>query len=200
MKEEMKYNLAFTAGALLYNESLIFIQAIDHIEDYLKNEFIVDSDVLITNAESSRKRIKSELDKRLKNLDIDYLEKFSLFIEQDQKIILFLAICKTYSIITEFALEVVYNKWKNFDNELSTYDFKYFLSSKLSEEQLNSISAHSLYKLSQVAVKMFKDVGVFKEDKLSSIHISNELVDLLKVKGDTWFLPCILNPNIEEAE
>ncbi|MFV0196257.1 DUF1819 family protein [Empedobacter falsenii] len=200
MKEEMKYNLAFTAGALLYNESLIFIQAIDHIEDYLKNQFIVDSDVLITNAESSRKRIKNELDKRLKNLDVDYLNKFSLLMEQDQKVILFLAICKTYSIITEFALEVVFNKWKNFDNELSTYDFKYFLSSKLSEEQLNSISEHSLYKLSQVAVKMFKDVGVFKEDKLSTVHISDELVELLKTKGDAWFLPCILNPNVEDTE
>ncbi|MDM1041933.1 MULTISPECIES: BrxA family protein [Empedobacter] len=196
----MKYNLAFTAGALLYNESLHFIQAIDHKEDYLKNDFSVQSDVLVTNAESSRKRIKSELDKRLKNLDVDYLNKFSLFMEQDQKVILFLAICKTYSIITEFALEVVFNKWKNFDNELSTYDFKYYLSSKLSEEQLNSISEHSLYKLSQVAVKMFKDVGVFKEDKLSTVHISDELVELLKTKGDAWFLPCILNPSIEEAE
>lgn len=196
----MKYNLAFTAGALLYNESLHFIQAIDHTEDYLKNEFSVHSDVLVTNAESSRKRIKSELDKRLKNLDVDYLNKFSLSMEQDQKVILFLAICKTYSIITEFALEVVFNKWKNFDNELSTYDFKYFLSSKLSEEQLNSISEHSLYKLSQVAVKMFKDVGIFKEDKLSTVHISDELIDLLKMKGDAWFLPCILNPNVEDTE
>lgn len=196
----MKYNIAFTAGALLYNESLNFIQAIDSTEDYLKNEFSVDSDVLVTNAESSRKRIKSELDKRLKNLDVDYLNKFYLLTEQDQKVILFLAICKTYSIITEFAIEVVYNKWKNFDNELSTYDFKYFLSSKLSEEQLNSISELSLYKLSQVAVKMFKDVGIFKEDNLSTVHISDELVDLLKLKGDAWFLPCILNPNVEDAE
>lgn len=196
----MKYNLAFTAGALLYNESLHFIQAIDHTEDYLKNEFSVHSDVLVTNAESSRKRIKSELDKRLKNLDVDYLNNFSLSMEQDQKVILFLAICKTYPIITEFALEVVYHKWKNFDNELSTYDFNYFLSSKLSEEQLNAISSNSLYKLSQVAVKMFKDVGVFKEDKLSAVHISDELVELLKMKGDAWFLPCILNHNIEESE
>lgn len=196
----MNYNLAFTAGALLFNESQIFIQAIDYTEDYLNNEFSVDSDVLVTNAESSRKRIKSELDKRLKNLDIDYLNKFSLFTEQDQKVILFLAICKTYTIITEFALEVVYNKWKNFDNELSTYDFKYFLSSKLSEEQLNSISAHSLYKLSQVAVKMFKDVGIFKDNKLSTVQVSDDLIALMNNKGDTWFLPCILNPNIEEAE
>ena len=65
MKKEMKYNLAFTAGALLYNESLHFIQAIDHKEDYLKNDFSVQSDVLVTNAESSRKRIKSELDKKI---------------------------------------------------------------------------------------------------------------------------------------
>src|SRR5690606_33968509 len=156
MKKEMKYNLAFTAGALLYNESLYFIQAIDYTVDYLKNEFSVHSDLLVTNAESSRRRIKSEVDKRLKNLDVDYLNKFSLYTEQDQKVILCLAICKTYSIITELALEVVLNKWKNFENQHHTSDFKYFLSSQLSAEQLNSISEHPLYNLSPVAVKMFK--------------------------------------------
>src|SRR5690606_20966411 len=98
MKKEMKYNLAFTAGAILYNESLYFIQVIDYTEDYLKNEFSVHSDVLVTNAESSRKRIKNELDKRLKNLDVDYLNKFSLITEQEKNVLLFLAICKTYSI------------------------------------------------------------------------------------------------------
>lgn len=196
----MKYNLAFTAGALLYNESILFIRAIDSTEDNLKNKFSVHSDVLATNAESSRKRIKSELDKRLKNLDVDYLNKFFLLTEQDQKVILFLAICKTYSIITEFALEIVYNKWKNFDNELSPYDFKFFLSSKLSEGQLNEISDNSLYKLSQVVVKIFKEVGVYKEDKLSIIDISDDLMDLLKMKGDAWFLPCLLNPNNEDTE
>jgi len=70
----------------------------------------------------------------------------------------------------------------------------------LSEEQLNSISAHSLYKLSQVAVKMFKDVGIFKDNKLSTVQVSDDLIALMNNKGDTWFLPCILNPNIEEAE
>lgn len=196
----MKYNFAFTTGSLLYNESYIFIQAIGDTEEYLNNRFVVDRNVLITNSESSRKLIKGELDKRLKNLDFDYLNNFLQFSEQDQKIVLFLAICKTYSIITEFALEVVYKKWVNFDNELSSYDFKYFLSAKLSEEQLNTISSHSLYKLSQVAVRMFKEVGIFSNNKLSTVNISQDLIDLLNRKGDSWFLPCILNPTIEEAE
>lgn len=194
----MSYLLGFTAGALLHIESTKVINSIENFDDFFNDNVVLDINVLITNAETSRRRLILEIDKRLKTLNSNYLEFYLTSNNEDQKIILFLSICKLYNIIAEFALEVVYNKWKNFDNELSTYDFKYFLSSKLSEEQLNSISAHSLYKLSQVAVKMFKDVGIFKDDKLSAIHISDELVDILKMKGDAWFLPCILNPNIEE--
>ncbi|HCC93587.1 MAG TPA: hypothetical protein DEQ26_04550 [Flavobacteriaceae bacterium] len=194
----MKYNLAFTAGALLYNESSLYLSAINNIEAYCNGDENVDIDVLTTNSESSRKRIKSELDKRFKNINFSYLEKFNQVDEQDQKIILFFAICNTYQIITEFSLEVVYKKWLNFDNELGTYDFKYFLSSKLSEDQLNDISSSSQYKLTQVAIKIFKDVGLYKNESLIPLKPSEDLIDLIYRNGDQWFFNCILFNNQEE--
>ena len=194
----MKYNLAFTAGALLYNESSLYLNAINNIEAYYNGDENVNIDVFITNSESSRKRIKNELDKRFKNIDFSYLEKFNHADEQDQKIILFFAICNTYQIITEFSLEVVYKKWLNFDNELGTYDFKYFLSSKLSEDQLNDISSSSQYKLTQVAIKIFKDVGLYKNESLVPLRPSQDLVDLIIQNRDQWFFNCILFNNQEE--
>ncbi|WP_313262699.1 BrxA family protein [Sphingobacterium multivorum] len=194
----MNYNLAFTAGALLYNESLLYVRAIEDIASYYSGEAVVNSEVLITNAESSRKRIKSELDKRFKQVDPTYLSKFLELSESDQRVILFLTICKTYSIITEFSLEVVYKKWLNYDNELGTYDFRYFLSSKLTEEELNNISTQSQYKLAQVAVKMYKDVGLYREKQLIPLQPSNDLINLIKNNRDEWFFHCILFTKAEE--
>lgn len=188
----MNYSLSFTGGALLYEESRILINSVTDLEKYFEGDFILNSDVLKTNSESSRKRLKNEIDRRLKKLNTSYVTFFNDTNETDQKIILFLSICKLYNIITEFCLEVVYKKWINFDNELSTYDFKYFLANKLSEEQLNSISEGTHYKLSQIAIKIFKDLGMYKDGIIQPIMPSDRLIDLLNQQKDIWFFDCIL--------
>jgi len=188
----MNYSLSFTGGALLYEESRILINSVTDLEKYFEGDFILNSDVLKTNSESSRKRLKNEIDRRLKKLNTSYITFFNDTNETDQKIILFLSICKLYNIITEFCLEVVYKKWINFDNELSTYDFKYFLANKLSEEQLNSISEGTHYKLSQIAIKIFKDLGMYKDGIIQPIMPSDRLIDLLNQQKDIWFFDCIL--------
>lgn len=188
----MNYSLSFTGGALLYEESKILINSVTDLEKYFEGDFILNSDVLKTNSESSRKRLKNEIDRRLKKLNASYITFFNETNETDQKIILFLSICKLYNIITEFCLEVVYKKWINFDNELSTYDFKYFLANKLSEEQLNSISEGTHYKLSQIAIKIFKDLGMYKDGTIQPIKPSDRLIDLLNQQKDIWFFDCIL--------
>lgn len=188
----MNYSLSFTGGALLYEESRILINSVTDLEKYFEGDFILNSDVLKTNSESSRKRLKNEIDRRLKKLNTSYITFFNDTNETDQKIILFLSICKLYNIITEFCLEVVYKKWINFDNELSTYDFKYFLANKLSEEQLNSISEGTHYKLSQIAIKIFKDLGMYKDGIIQPIKPSDRLIDLLNQQKDIWFFDCIL--------
>lgn len=188
----MNYSLSFTGGALLYEESKILINSVTDLEKYFEGDFILNSDVLKTNSESSRKRLKNEIDRRLKKLNTSYITFFNDTNETDQKIILFLSICKLYNIITEFCLEVVYKKWINFDNELSTYDFKYFLANKLSEEQLNSISEGTHYKLSQIAIKIFKDLGMYKDGIIQPIKPSDRLIGLLNQQKDIWFFDCIL--------
>ena len=69
---------------------------------------------------------------------------------------------------------------------------KYFLANKLSEEQLNSISEGTHYKLSQIAIKIFKDLGMYKDGIIQPIKPSDRLIDLLNQQKDIWFFDCIL--------
>lgn len=188
----MNYSLGFTTGALLYKESKEYIYSISSITKYLMKTENVSSSQLSTNSERSRKKIKSELDKRFSFLNTDYLELFIRSEESDQKIILLLAICKCYPIIVEFLLEVIYIKWKRFDYDVMTYDFEYFLSEKLSQENLDSISEKTKYKLSQVTIKMLKEIGMLEKGQIRQIFPSEEMINTLNRNGDAWFLNCLL--------
>lgn len=188
----MSYSLGFTTGALLHKEAKEYISSISSFDDYLMKTENVSSNYISINSERSKKKIKSELDKRLTLLNGDYLKLFLTSEENDQKIILLFAVCKTYPIIAEFLLEVIYPKWKRFDYEISTYDFGYFLSEKLSQTKLDSLSDQTKYKLSQVAIKMLKEIGMLEKKQIRQIFPSEELITVLSTNGDGWFLNCLL--------
>lgn len=189
---EKKYLLSFTAGALLSDESKALIEGIQDFDKFFKGKEQTDPMRIPVNSESSRKRLKAEIDRRLLHLSPAYLSFYKNAVANDEKIILFLGICKMYRIITEFCLEVMNSKWKNFDNEVSTYDFQYFLSIKLPPEQFESISEKSNYKISQVAIKMLKELGMIDEDKINRVLPSPALTELLETSGDGWFLECLM--------
>ena len=188
----MKYSLGFTAGALLHKEAMAYIAAIDSFEDYLAKKQMPSYLCVPTNSETSKKRLKSELDKRLLLLNVPYLSYLANAEAQEQKIILLLSICKCYPIISEFLIEVVYPKWKRFDNDLSTYDFTYFLSERLQDDEVDCISDRTRYKLSQVAIKMLKEVGIVDDGAIKQVIPSDELSALLQENADGWFLNCLL--------
>lgn len=191
----MKYSLAFTTGALLYSETMEYVAHIEDYHEFLNEKIAPDYMVISTNSESSKKKFKSEIDKRLRNLNEGYLGMLKTGEEIDRKIVLFLAICKTYKIITEFCLEVIYKKWKKFDKELTTYDFHYFLSTKLSDEQYNATSENTRNKLSQIAIKIIKDVGILAKDGINQLEPSKSLKRMIKESKDEWFFDCLLIQN-----
>ncbi len=61
-----KYTLGFTSGSLLFKEAEAYISSIKGETDFINGNEEIDQSVLPVNAESSQKRIKLELDKRLR--------------------------------------------------------------------------------------------------------------------------------------
>ena len=189
----MGYNLNFTSGALLYEETSVYIKAIQDIETYVEGREEISYMVIPTNSETSKKKLKLIIDKRLEQLNAEYLKFYrDIAQEKDQKIILFLSLCKLHSILVEFAIEVVYQKWKIFDNKLDTYEFSYFLSQKLGNEEFDIISENTKYKLSRVAILIFKQVGIYDSEKINIVEPSEELRELIEKYNDDWFFNCLM--------
>tara|TARA_R110002073_G_scaffold71451_5_gene175446 strand:+ start:1756 stop:2373 length:618 start_codon:yes stop_codon:yes gene_type:complete len=200
--ETKKYNTGFTSGALLYKEAPFAIDSIQNIKEFLLGNEAINPDVLPINSEGSRKRIKIELENRLRALnDYELIELFKRSDESNKKLILFYAACKLYALLADFMLEVVLYKWNNIDLEISNDDFQNFLYKKMNQHnELLKITEITRYKLSQVALKMLKQLGMINKGQLRKMIFNESVLKAILKNGDTWFLKALFLKDHELKE
>lgn len=199
---KIKYSTAFTAGELLLRETEAFITEIKNFEAFLRGEENIDSNVIPVNSESSKKRLKNEIEKRLLAIDNEnLLHQFSSYDKNGKNLILFYGICKCYPIIKHFMLEMVLSKWKNLDIELEVNDLSNFIYRKRDfHPELEKITDKTIYKCGQVVLKMLKDLGLQNKNKLQKIIVNKEVLKNIVLIGDNWFLDVILLNETEKQE
>lgn len=194
-----KYSAPFTAGALLFKEADVYIANIQNGEQYMKDQEEVDMQVLPINAESSKKRIKRELDNRLRSLkDARLIDYYLGSEEKDKKLILFYAACKSYPLLMDFMIEVVLNKWYNLDLDIDSDDYQNFIYRKMdSHPELLKIAESTRHKSGQVTLRMLKELGMIKNNKLTKEYFDPKVLRRIALNDDQWFLELLF---INEAE
>lgn len=196
------YSTAFTAGALLLRETEAFITEIKDFEAFLNGHENIDSNILPVNSESSKRRLKNEIEKRLLAIDNEnLLHQFSYYDKNGKNLILFYGICKCYPLIKHFMLEVVLSKWHNIDVELDVNDLSNFIYRKRDfHPELEKITDKTISKCGQVVLKMLKDLGLLNKNKLHKIIVNKEVLKNIVSIGDNWFLDVILLNETEKQE
>ena len=133
--ENKKYNMSFTTGGLFLRESVevaeLYLQ--DHDWDSVK-ERALEENILQFRKISSSKRSLQEILKRLWNLEEEELEFLIETNTKEQKQLLWLAICKTYRFIRDFAIEVIRDKFLRLDMEVNHADFDVFFYNKAEQD------------------------------------------------------------------
>lgn len=202
MTNNAKYKTGFTSGALLFDDSNAAINSISDELDFINGEENIDDQVLVMNSEASKKRIRIEIEKRLRALENPtMISLFKTTDETNKKLILFYAACKLYPLLSDFMLEVVLNKWYNMDYELTTDDFQNFIYHKSDNHpELLEITDNTKYKLSQVTIKMLKELGLLKDFKLQKIEFDTHILKEIAKSGDLWFLELIFLNKMERNE
>ena len=132
--EFQKYNLSFTAGGLLFHESIliasVFIETASWVET--QNQ-VMENNLLKARTVSTSKRIFREISLRLKQLSkeaIKFLIESSN--ETGKKQILWYAVCKSYPFICDFSKEVIQRKVSVMDFQLLESDYDRFFNQKSS--------------------------------------------------------------------
>jgi hypothetical protein len=179
---EDKYNMSFTTGGLFHVESIKLAQMFVETNDWE----IVRENVLLNNLLQSRtvntsKRNFREIASRLKCLSRDYL---SLLIEsnhQDQGYILWIAVCRRYRFIAEFAAEVIRERYISLKNDLSYEEFDYFFNKKAQwHSELDKISSTTRLKLRQVLFKMLREADLLAgNNTINAAMVSSTLLKLM---------------------
>lgn len=183
-----KYNLSFTAGAILHTESISVIECYLHSKNWSKAREVVSSDnILAVRTQSSGKRLIREIELRVSWLDDADLELIKNFISTtEQKQALWVCICKTYQFIADFMREVVNDKIHALDYSITYDDYNRFYNAKSQwNEELDKLSPSTQKKIRQVLFRMLKEMDILSEHNSIQMHnqVGSKIVYLSEKYG-----------------
>lgn len=162
IESTFKYEFSLTGSSLRVNEMILF--ATKYINQGLL-EF--KSDKGTTN-----KRMVSEFKKRIDNLTVNQQELLLNSNFSNQKQLAFLSACKTYSLLRDFVIEVVREKYLIMDFNLSDTDYISFIRRKeINHDELASLTDQTQAKVKQVIFKILEQAGIIDNVRDKEIQL-----------------------------
>lgn len=177
---EQPYILSFTAASVLREESRRLAELFSELADWQAvRERAIAQNLLQARKASSSTRVCRELVFRLRELGA---AEFSLFLEgsaREQNQLLWLAICRRYRLVAEFALEVVRERFLSMGPPLEHADFDAFFNRKADwHEELDQLADVTRRKLRQVLFRMLREVELTTpEGAVMPAVLSQRLID-----------------------
>jgi hypothetical protein len=172
----IKYDFSFTASSLRLNEMLYVTDA------HQKGVEVDYTNVLGGGKSSTGKRMLSEFKKRISHLtplQIEVLLNSDLI---SQKQLTLVSICKSYSFIKEFIIEVVREKVLVYDYQISDGDYISFYRRKFDlHEEMDSLTELTEKKIKQVTFKILEQAGLI--DDIKNRIIQPQIIDYKLMKA-----------------
>lgn len=170
--------MSFTPGALFHQESLKLVFLYFDVMSWAEARAIaVEDNLLQTRTTNSGKRITREICSRLKHLHGDELMILQNGSSQEQTQVLWLAICRKYTFINDFAVEVIREKFLTFQHDLLPSDYDAFFNAKaVWHEELEQITASTRAKLKQVIFRMLRETDIINAHGVINPVILSERV------------------------
>ena len=178
----VKYSMSFTAGSIFFQESVKFAEL--YLEfgnwDETKN-YIIHQNILQARTLNTSKRICTEIISRLKTMNKQELEFLLDSSSQDQAYLIWLAICRRYQFIGDFAIEVIRERFISLKTDLNYIDFDSFFNQKSEwHVELENIKPSTRNKLRQVLFKILREADLLTENNLINVAtLSPSLIEII---------------------
>lgn len=193
--ERQDYKMSFSTGGLFLNESLEVARL--HVEgEPWQNTILRAMDEGATNLpkSASNRRSLREISNRLLTLTA---EERSYFLGEadrsDQQALLWIATCRAYRFVREFAVEVVRERYFSYQLDLPLESFDILLAAKAEwNEGLERLSRPTQLKLRQILFRMMREAGVISEDsRIQTPILSTYLKNMIEEHnpGELAFFP-----------
>ena len=190
MNIESKYILSFTAASLRLNEMVKVAKAAQE-DDITDLDTVKESGVVFGSVKNrTTDREFREIRKRLETLTPD---QKNILIHGDlnsQKQIAFLAVCKHYAFIRDFAIEVIRDKVLVFDYQLHESDYNSFINNKISlHPELEKFSESTRKKAKQVMYRILEQAGIINNAVEKTIQpqiLQQNVINALLKEDPMW--------------
>ncbi|MBK7820959.1 MAG: DUF1819 family protein [Tessaracoccus sp.] len=188
-----RYALSFTSGALLTREAVIAAPLFLEVRDWnaVRNRLRAEN-LLQARTASSGFRLAREVAQRLAVLtdaELDLLQDAS---PSERGHLMWIAACRRYAFIGDFAEEVVRERFLLLTPTLGYDDFDSFVRGKaLWHPELAEVKDSTLQKLRSTVFRMLTEAGLLVDDEIVHAPLSERVRDALdaQVQSDVRFLP-----------
>jgi len=196
-----KYKLSFTAVSFMLNNTIKVAEKYNELRDWSTVETeIIENNLLQKRTLSTAKRMFKEYKCRVQALNTEELELLLSGSFEVQKQINLLAICKTYQVILDFIIDIVRNKYLEFNAVLKDIDFEIFLDDKsLDFPELEKLKDSTKVKLRRVVFRILDESGLITDIKsklITPILIKDEVKNIV-AKNNPELLKIYLLADIE---
>lgn len=187
---ETTYLLSFTTGGLFYREASKVAQLYLESGDWdATRAQVLAENLLQTRTRASAVRTFRELSNRLQALTPAQFEILVDGSRQEQNHMLWLAACKQYRFVREFAREVLRQKFLRLDPELTYLDFDIFYNDKAEwSDELDQLADTTRKKLRQVLFRMMTEAGLLsKTGRILPPALPPRVADCIAADDPTLF-------------
>lgn len=181
MKSE-RYSMSFTTGSLFHHESVKLAQLYLKLEDWnaVRNKVLVDN-LLQARTLNTSKRVCREIISRLKKLSLGELDLLVQANQQEQGYLLWIAVCRRYKFIADFAVEVLRERYVSLKTDLNHEDFNFFFNKKSEwHSELDEIRPATRNKLPQVLFKILRQANLLTTTNIiNGAMLSHRLIEAI---------------------
>jgi len=178
------YRLSFTTGGLYLTESVALAEAYLATSDW--KQVVTEAGTTVSfslEKDKSVRRVAREIANRLTTLGKAELEFLVHGADRnEQAAVLWIAICRTYSLIKDFAVEVLSERYASYRREVSPGDYTMFVHDKSEwDKELAGRSASTIERSRQVLFKILREVGLLDSNgQIRRLHLSPRVRKILR--------------------
>lgn len=183
MTQSQGYKMSFSTGRLFLDESLEIARL--HVEGEAWEETILrarqEGATSLPKAISNRRTVR-EISNRLMTLSSDERQFLIDYADRaDQLALLWLATCRAYRFIREFALEVVRERYLSYQLDLPRESFDQLLEAKAEwDDGLAAIKDSTRQRLRQVAFRIMREAGILSDaNRIQTAILSTRLKTMI---------------------
>ena len=177
-----RYSMSFTTGSLFHRESVKLAALYLDLGDWNSvRDKVIAENLLQSRTLNTLKRVCREVISRLKTLISGELEFLVEGSHQEQAYILWIAVCRRYRFIADFAFEVLRERYITLKTDLSHEDFDSFFNRKSEwRSELDEIRPATRSKLRQVLFKILREADLLTANNMiNAAMLSPRLLDVI---------------------